>query len=500
VTPASHVDRQPELIDSLQRHFIEVEKNLIAIGFFTPSSCRIMTDKRKITRTVRYLDGKRLEATATIFPSAYYGLPVTADQDKYFALLKIIQDIRRCTGAVPNPVGFTSAGLLKILGLKKNGKNYADVAEWLKRMTATTINATIYFAGKKVWVEDTFHVFDRAVTKGMDLGDGAIADMNYIWLSAWQLDNLIASYQLPIDFDAYCRLRNHISKALVPLLQIWLYSSIGKGKFEKSYSDLCQLLNIRRYEHLSKIKEVLAPSLDELVEAGYISEWLIEPRASADDFKICLAHGPKFFEDRELRGGRPRPLDAQPDNALLPELVARGVLETVARQMLARIPDDQPVADQLEWADFLLNSAPPGKFRNPAGFYVYVIRNAVLPPAEFETSRLRRLRKQAETEKDSARLRQLEEENEYAQYCRARVAEALRSAYPPDRLNEKLSRIKLEIRRETPAAGNWLPVRLEELALQRLEAEVARDLPGLAFEDFIASRSPQLGLFPSTPE
>src|SRR5215472_17589419 len=86
-----------------QPNFIEVEKNIIALGFFTPSSSRILTDKKKTISTVRYINGEKLETLAAILPSAYYGLPVTADQDKYFALQKIIQNYRRKTGTIPDP-------------------------------------------------------------------------------------------------------------------------------------------------------------------------------------------------------------------------------------------------------------------------------------------------------------------------------------------------------------------------------------------------------------
>src|SRR5215831_17233099 len=74
--------------------FVEVEKNIIALGFFTPSSSRILTDRKKTISTVRIVNGEKVETVAAILPSAYYGLPVTADQDKYFALQKIIQTFR----------------------------------------------------------------------------------------------------------------------------------------------------------------------------------------------------------------------------------------------------------------------------------------------------------------------------------------------------------------------------------------------------------------------
>jgi hypothetical protein len=51
----------------------------------------------------------RWRRARTFSPSAEYGIPITADQDKYLALQKIINDIRKRNGEVQNPVGFTSA-------------------------------------------------------------------------------------------------------------------------------------------------------------------------------------------------------------------------------------------------------------------------------------------------------------------------------------------------------------------------------------------------------
>jgi hypothetical protein len=493
LSPLEPGDGRPTLQDP---DFVEVEKNIIALGFFTPSSSRILTDKKKTISTVRYVNGEKVETTAAILPSAYYGLPVTADQDKYFALQKIIENYRRQTGTVPDPVGFTSAELLRILGVKKNGKNYDDVAEWMKRMTATTISATVYLAGRKAWVEDTFHVFDRAVLKGMELADGKVADMNYVWLAAWQRENIALNYQLPIDFEAYCRLRNHIAKALVPLLQIWLYTSIRTGRFEKSYTDLCQLLNIRQYEHLSKIREVLGPSMDELVGAGYLKTWAIERRTLRNDFKITVTHGPKFFRDREVRAIGEK---SDATEGVLIELGRRGVSEPVGRHLLASLPDDQPVRDQIEWGDYLIQTSRAGKFRNPAGFYVYLLRNSVLPPREFETSRMRVARMQQVTSLSVDSVRRLELENEYAEYRQRMIEEARGRAYPGDLLRSKISALKAEICSQTPEADGWLPIRLEEFAVQKLNAEIAKDLPLLTLEEFAQRQKAQPGLFEVPP-
>src|SRR5712692_10565832 len=64
-------------------HFIKLEKNLISFGFFTASSKRIKTEKSKTIVITRKSKGKEIKGEATIVPSALYGLPVTADQDKF---------------------------------------------------------------------------------------------------------------------------------------------------------------------------------------------------------------------------------------------------------------------------------------------------------------------------------------------------------------------------------------------------------------------------------
>jgi hypothetical protein len=276
---------------------VKIEKNLASLGFFTPSSKRIKSAKKKTITFVRIDGGKRAETRASILPSAEYGLPITADQDKYLALQKIITDIRQRSGEVKNPVGFTSAELLRILGRRVTaGKNYDDISEWMKRMTLTGISSegTVYFAGKRVWASDTFHVFERAVTFGSEMPNGETAEKNYVWLSEWQLENINNNYLLLVDLDAYKQLKNHIAKSLVPLLEIWLFATREAGRFEKSYDELCQILNISRYQHLSKIQEKLSPSLNELKTCGYLADWSIHRTPETKAYVVVFEHGERF--------------------------------------------------------------------------------------------------------------------------------------------------------------------------------------------------------------
>jgi hypothetical protein len=436
--------------------FVKIEKNLASLGFFTPSSRRIRDAKAKVIGFVKVINGKRVEAKATIAPASLYGLPNTADQDKYLALHKIITDAHQRDGKVTNPIGFTSSELIKLLGMVDSGENYKDVAEWLNVMTATTIvsEGTVFFAREKQWVTDRFHVFDRAISAGKRMPDGMVADRNYVWLSEWQLENINSNHLLPVDLDTYRELQTHIAKALVPLLQIWLYATVDEGAYTKRYEELCQFLNLRCYAHQSKIREQLGPSLNELQARGYVASWSIDKTRDNKAFKIVFRHGEKFFRDRRRRLGVVEPEIVQGNDARneglpvagdshLTALVARGVTEKTARRVLASAVESQPVQDQLEWGDAVVES-DPNKIRNPAGFYVSLVRDNVTIPTNFETTQKREARKQLDAERRATREERQRLNDAYQSY-QEREAQAHLAGLAPPALEALLAQAKDEL-------------------------------------------------------
>ena len=125
---AVSIQSPDDALNTAPAEFAKVEKNVMSLGFFTPSSKRIKEAKAKTISISTKVDGNRVEAKATIVPAALYGLPITADQDKYLALQKLISDLRhRQGGTVANPIAFSSAELLHLL-------NHADAGKkrWVK--------------------------------------------------------------------------------------------------------------------------------------------------------------------------------------------------------------------------------------------------------------------------------------------------------------------------------------------------------------------------------
>lgn len=490
--------------------FIKVEKNLTSLGFFTPSTHKIRTPQAKEVSFTRTHEGKREKVSVTIAPSVLSSLPTTADQDKYLAFQKIITDRRQDGEAIRNPISFTSAELLRSLDRRVDaGKNYDDIESWLDRMTSTTVisKSAVYFAGRKSWATDRFHVIERAVSIGQELPDGTIADKNYVWLSEWQLENINNNYVLPIDLETYKRLKNYISKALVPILQVWLYTSQEEGAFEKRYDEFCQYLHVRQYEHLSKIKEKLSPALDELVAHGYIVSWQIERASDGESYKVVLNHGRKFFADGRKRlaqratatgkGSKTRPdqlslvssIESQTrgsaavtekltdeENSLVEKLLGHGLHHDTAMKFVRTTPEE--VNRQLEYLPYrtvkknkggMLRDAILGQWTAPDDYLEIKKRQL-----EQQESHERSKKKKAE-ETEAALRKKNEEERKrtYFRYMKERVThteQAQPNAFNAFIKDEALKRAELEADPANKGAAKKIYLRLfddEESHLER---------------------------------
>lgn len=504
---------QPQAETLPSTEFVKVEKNLASLGFFTPSSKRVRNAQEKSFTITTVADGQRLEMKGTIIPSAKYGLPITADQDKWIALCKILTDIMRKEGKVTNPVSFTSADILRLLHKHRHsGKNYREVEEWLDVLFSTTIfsEGVVYLAKEKRRVKDRFRVFERAVSFGKELSDGKIADKNYVWFSEWQLQNINSNHLLPIDLEAYRELKNHIAKALVPLLQIWLYATRAEGVFEKRYDELCEMLNIRQYRYHSVILQTLGPSLDELKQFGYLADWRVEKTSDGDNYKIVFYHGEKFHRDRRARlkrghtassAGEPvlerEPLSSKShpnepilartrvvNEEFLAELVKRGVTESQARKILAVVAPNQPVIAQLEWGDQQVRQAA-GKIVNPAGFYASLVSNNVAPPPNFETNAKRKARQAEEERRENERREQQDLEQEYHWYC-LDAAERYAATIDPTDLVVLRQTTWDEIRRMHPSVSEAL---IDGFTDHEMKKVLMGRVELMSMEDFKACRA-----------
>jgi Replication initiator protein A len=493
-------DTQPTLpVVVEQVDLVRVEKSLHSLGFFASTANREIS--RTIVQVFRRPDGQKIQAKAVIEGIPSLGLPTTADRDKYMAFMKIALDQREFQGELTNPIRFSGADMIKLLRLRKGGFHYDEINDWCKRMVATTImsEASIFLADRRQYATDTFHVFDRVVLVGEELNDGTRSEFYQVYLSHWQLTNLNQGYLLPLDFNAYLKLKRDIAKALFGHLSVWFYASRGQT-IEKKYPDLCQLLNVRAYPHLSKARSVLEPSLAELTEIGYLSSWELVRTSRGSDFKLTLSPGKRLLSLPNF-SSVVNPEARAALEARLPswvgELVERGVAERKARQLALDIADEQAVSDQIEYAEHLIRQdrRGRGKISNPAGFFIWAIESNLTVPDEFETSRKRRLRQPKEQAENDQRFRVLQLENEYDEFCQDQIRKRLESEYPANRLETALREHMKVIKREQPEWFARIPEGTRrEVAIGHLKSAIRDSLNLPSFEHW-SKRDLQQRLF-----
>ncbi len=466
---------------------VRVEKSLHSLGFFAS------TAKREVSRTIvqvyRRPDGQKIQAKAVIEGIPSLGLPTTADRDKYMAFMKIALDQREFQGQLTEPIRFTGSDMIKLLRLRKGGFHYDEINDWCKRMVATTImsEACIFLADRKQYATDIFHVFDRVVLIGEELHDGTRSEFYQVYLSQWQLTNLNQGYLLPLDFNAYLKLKRDIAKALFGHLSVWFYASRGQP-VEKKYGDLCQLLNIRAYPHISKARSVLAPSLGELASIGYLSSWELLRTARGLDFKLTLSPGKRLLSlpnfsnvvNPEARAALEAKLPSW-----VPELVSRGVAEKKARQLALDVSDNQPVLDQIEYGEHLIQQdrRNRGKISNPAGFLIWAIETNLSVPVDFETSVKLKARQREQSINDKHRHRLYQQEQDFIAFCISQVEMAIRSRYSDQQLEQAIREQMKGVKREQP---EWFMRSSDsmrrEVAFGRLKTTIRESLKLPTFE------------------
>jgi hypothetical protein len=488
--------------------FVKYEMSLFKMGYFSVTSRNLKNVKKKVISYTRTVDGKELQGRLEIYPSAQYGAPSTSHQDKLLAIFSILEEIKREQGTIRNPVGVSSVDILDRLGLDKNsGKNYDDLYDFfdLLHFTGMKTHGAPFFI-KKIGFDTmtaTTTVARRTVTFKKELDGGARADRNYIWFEDWVLNLINNEELLAADFKAYKTLKNSIAKNLIPLLGEWLFASRSRGIFEKRYDELSQLLGITEYSFAKRIEQQLKQAFNELKVLGYISDWKIEKTADKKHFKIVLHHGEKYYRDRSLRGKQKEQIERRstvspeqgsakqftpkppPQKIELSEqqkyfvelLVARGADRDVIENVIAELPINQSIQDQIEYIDFQVGAS--GTFTNSPGWYVKKLRENIQIPESFETSSRRKQREETEALERQRHYEETLLETEHIEYEENAIQEHKAQLQPTE--YEKRKEIKRQEYLRTHPDTQFV---FDSLLDNLVRADIKRELNLLTLDQF----------------
>lgn len=434
---------------------VRFEKNLLQIGFFGANDAR---DKNRTSRRIEQVvvrDGNKIKVAAEFRGSEALGLPSTTDRDKFIALLKIISEERARTGFITNPIRFSGYRLIQELGLSRNGEIYEEILRWGKRMTDTTITSehVVYRAAKKVYSDEVLHVFRSFRRTGSSNLNGTERQEHYeAVLEDWLIENLNQRYVIPEDFNAYKQLTRPTAKGIFGNLHLWFHASQGRP-VEKDYSELCNLLNVQAYPHLSKIKSTMGLALNELVSIKYLSKWDVQKMTSKTGYKVVMVPGEELLlilngtraERRENASLAPTRLGSEievvkltrEDQEAVAALKRYGVLESKALRLVATFGNDTV----LETVEYLAAQVLEGKrknIENPAGLIIYSLENALPVPATFMSSRRLKTRSEVHSSQRAKEQQEIRDEMAYSEWLDEQQERVVQERFSPQELETKL--------------------------------------------------------------
>lgn len=293
-----------ETTDLLPQAVIRSEVNFLVLPFFALSRRDAAHRLKTEYLAIEDRENKKLVVSWKVSANPEYGYPCPFDGKVHKAIEHIISEL---APPLENPIplgSLFSLAKLMAVGLSKRGtipgKIYKEIKESLKRITMTGVESkgTFYHKGRKRWVEDAFHLYDRVVFTGEELSSGETADTNYLFLGNWYLENINARYVKPLDHTYWSSLKNPVASRLYELLGVKFYGMGHHPFIRYRYSNLCLLLPLTRYRYISQAKQKLQLAHQELIRTGFFSdvEWSSIP-GEDHDFYVTYRPGPRAKEE-----------------------------------------------------------------------------------------------------------------------------------------------------------------------------------------------------------
>jgi Replication initiator protein A/DnaA N-terminal domain len=433
--------------DLLPKEEIRSEVNFLTLPFFKLSR----HDKRLRTEyyAIETRGDTKLEVYWKVAAHQDYGYPGVFDRKVHKAIEQIIGNLLH---PIQNPIRLGSLlNLAKLIGMPLSskgtlsGKSYKEIQDSLTRMVATTIHSegAFYDKSKERGIKDVFHLYDRVVWIGQKLPSGEIADTNYLFLGSWYLDNINNRYVKPLDYTYYRSLKDGIASRLYELLGVKFKGNLF---INYSYSKLCQLLPVPRYQYFAQAKRQLEQAHQELTRTGFFDnvewvkvndphDWLINyyagTRAKEEIQRWSRQGVLPPPDDLQLEQPTPTSTPQQVDddiNDLVVALQNFGISKKTAKR-LAKNHSEQDVFDKLELVQWLIDTKSPLVSKNPQGFLVRALDEGYLPkpPKGYKTATQRK----EEAKRQEQEVAQQRQATEQFQKAREEARQRLLEKHPP---------------------------------------------------------------------
>lgn len=395
------------------------------------------------------------------------------------------------------------------LGLSASGREIHHVKTAILQNAGALITAKLNYRTTQGAERRLEAVFTRysVVFTGEQLPDGRRADGVYILFTEPYWEVLNHAPVRPLDYG-YLKQLAPTPQRFYEILSYRMYAALKHQlpHARLAYSEYCLCSTQKRYTDYDHFKKQMHKVHRPHLESGYIRK--VSYQAAFDeegqpDWIMLYEPGPKARAEYQTftdRRGLPEQFElfqSEPAEEIPPEessptlfqqLVMRGISPLEAQKMLRQVSNESLALEQLEWGDYLISQASPRKFYNPPGFYVYLLREGILPPPQFETRRMKAARQAAQQQQDRAAEQRLWQELAYKDYVRAEVENYIRQPECGPQYQQLVEKKRNELLKQYRSLSLCGSETLQELAHSAAAAEIAHALPLLSFEQFCRQR------------
>jgi hypothetical protein len=361
---------------------------------------------------------------------------------------------------------------------------------------------------------------------GEKLPDGRKADAVYITFNDPFWEVLNNAPVRPLD-RAYMKELPPAAQRFYEIISRKIFAALKNdyARAKISYSEYCTFSAQLRHFERQPVQDQMAKLLRPHKKFGYITEVRYEPTIDTQnqpDWIMYLTPGPRAHaefaaahrtrkrpilntdpietgeqEPKHRRAGirersvKHKPLPQSFDAQLVSEFTRRGITEKKTRDLLAHLKPGQDAVAQLELGDQHIEKNP-GKYTNPAGFYIHLVEENTPIPNGFETNAQRKAREEEERRRDEERRAQRELETEYEWYRDNEIERFIGSLDPAE-----VAAVR-EVKRQEMEAQHKSPWIIDSFAEHETRRELTKRVPLMTIEEFKVSREQGTAL-PSKP-
>lgn len=366
------------------------------------------------------------------------------------------------------------------------GGDTNQIRKALRQNAFTGITARLTYrtaAGESRRIEADFTRYS-VVFAGETLPTGVTADAVYLILNEPYLEVLNQAPQRPLNYE-YLRQLTPAAQRFYEIASYRIYAAIKYGNAEAKlpYSEFCTCSALQRYADYDHFKKQMYKIHRPHLESAYLERVMYREGTDEEgkpDWLMLYVPGIKARQEFELFHNRRAAIGAAAaaraanrDGTLVSELVARGVHEAQARRLLSGLASGQPVQEQLEWGDLLVARAR-GRIDNPPGFYVYLLKQNLTPPAA--------LGLKAEQSGSS------EEEMSYERYRESEIDRCV-ADLGETRWRQLVDDHARHLRQQHAVAAYWSEEEMQTVAEAQARAECAAGLAIETFEQYSRARN-----------